>query len=101
MYILKNVKNTHGGVLLLVKLQALACNFTKSNTTPWMFFSFLDFANDTTSRNASHLLCLIFRTVELLLKYGADPLKTEKQGFLPIHYAAVNGHKLTIEMVGF
>ena len=31
---LKNVKNTHGGVLLLVKLQAEACNFTKSNTPP-------------------------------------------------------------------
>ena len=28
----KNVKNTHGGVLLLVKLQDQACNFTKSNT---------------------------------------------------------------------
>ena len=24
----------HGGVLLLVKLQASACNFTKSNTPP-------------------------------------------------------------------
>ena len=38
---LKNVKNTHGGVLLLVKLvlllgklQAESCNFTKSNTPP-------------------------------------------------------------------
>ena len=30
--ILKNVGNTHEGVLLLVKLQAEACNFTKSNT---------------------------------------------------------------------
>ena len=35
---LKKCKNTHRGVLLLVKLQALACNFTKSNTLPWMFF---------------------------------------------------------------
>ena len=31
----KNVKNTHGGVLLLVKLQA-----SKSNTPPWVFFMF-------------------------------------------------------------
>ena len=31
------MKNTHGGVLLLVK----ACNFTKSNTAPWVFFTFL------------------------------------------------------------
>ena len=30
-----NVKNTHGGVLLLVKLQA-----NKSKTPPWVFFTF-------------------------------------------------------------
>ena len=30
----KEVKNTHGKVLLFVKLQALACNITKSNTHP-------------------------------------------------------------------
>ena len=35
LYNLKNVKNTHGGVLLLGKLQRKACNFTKSNTPPW------------------------------------------------------------------
>ena len=40
MYNFKNVKNSHGGVLLLVKLQAETCNFTKSNTPPWMFFTF-------------------------------------------------------------
>ena len=34
---LKNGKNTYGEVLLLVKLLALACNFTKSNTPPWVF----------------------------------------------------------------
>ena len=37
---LKNVKNTHGGVLLFAKLQA-ACILTKSNTHPWVFFTFL------------------------------------------------------------
>ena len=36
---LKNVKKAHGGVLFLVKPEA--CNFTKSNTPPWMFFTFL------------------------------------------------------------
>ena len=36
----KNTNNTHRGVLLLVKLQASACNFTKSNTPPWVFFMF-------------------------------------------------------------
>ena len=37
----KKRENTHGGALLLVKLQTKACNFTKSNTTSWMFFMFL------------------------------------------------------------
>ena len=32
-------REKHGGVLLLVKLQAF-CNFTKSNTPPWVFFTF-------------------------------------------------------------
>ena len=40
---LKNVKNIHGGVLLLAKL--LACNFTKSNTRPRAFFTFLKLYN--------------------------------------------------------
>ena len=41
IYNFKNVKNTHRGVLILVKLQAEAeaCNFTKINTPPWMFFT--------------------------------------------------------------
>ena len=34
------MKNTHGVLLLLVKLQAEACNFTKSNSPPWVFFTF-------------------------------------------------------------
>ena len=33
------VKNIHGVVLLLVKLQA--CNFTKSKNPPWVFYTFL------------------------------------------------------------
>ena len=40
LYNLKNMKNTDGGVLLLVKLQTKACNFTKSNTLLWVFFMF-------------------------------------------------------------
>ena len=43
LYNLKNVKNTHGGMLLLVKLQAEVCNFTKGNTPPWVFFKFFKF----------------------------------------------------------
>ena len=40
LYNFKNVKNAHGGVLLLVKLQVEALNFTKSNNSPWVFFTF-------------------------------------------------------------
>ena len=40
MYNLKSVKNIHGQMLLLVKLQAEACNYTKSSTPPWLFFTF-------------------------------------------------------------
>ena len=36
----KNVKNTHGRVLHLLKLQANSCNFNKSNTPPWVLFTF-------------------------------------------------------------
>ena len=40
LYNSKNGKNTHGGVLTLVKLQAEVCNFTRINTPPWVFFTF-------------------------------------------------------------
>ena len=39
---LRNVKNTHEGVLLLVKLQDSACNFTKSNTPSQVLFAFFE-----------------------------------------------------------
>ena len=41
LYNFKNVKNTHGRVLLLVKLQAQTFNFTKSKAPPWVSFTFL------------------------------------------------------------
>ena len=53
---LKRKKNTHGGVSLLVKLQAEACNFTKSNIPPWVFFTFSKFYNWYQTRKASHML---------------------------------------------
>ena len=37
LYNFKKVKNTHGGVLLLVKFHTKAWNFTKSNTPSWTF----------------------------------------------------------------
>ena len=41
-YNLINVKNTRGGVLLLLKMQAKACNFTKINTPSWVFSTFFE-----------------------------------------------------------
>ena len=39
-YNLKNAKNTHGGVFLLVILRAQICHITKSSTPPWVFFTY-------------------------------------------------------------
>ena len=39
LFNLKNVKNIHGRLLLLVKLQALACNFIKTNSLSRVFFT--------------------------------------------------------------
>ena len=50
---LKNVKNSHGGVLVLVKLQTSAGNFTIINTAAWVFFMFLNCTNGTKSCNVS------------------------------------------------
>ena len=42
LWCVENGKNTHGGVLLLVKLQVKACKFTKINTPPCVFFTFFE-----------------------------------------------------------
>ena len=47
----KKRENTHGEKLRLVKLQTSA----KSNTLPWVFFTFLICTNGTKSRNAPHI----------------------------------------------
>ena len=51
---LKNVKNTHGGMILKVKLQIKVCNVTKSNTAPWVFLTFSKLKNGTKSHNIPH-----------------------------------------------
>ena len=58
-YNFKNVDKTHREVLLLAKLQGKACNFTKSNTPPWMFSRFLNCANGTKSRKAPQILFFV------------------------------------------
>ena len=58
-YNLKNVKNTHGGVLILVKLQACRlkhATLLKLTLLHGCFLGFLNCTNGTKSRNASHIL---------------------------------------------
>ena len=57
LYNLKNVKNSHGEVLLLVKLLAKTCNFTKNCTLPWMFSGFLNCnkSGNASQRNVYHI----------------------------------------------
>ena len=57
LYNFKNVKNTHGGVLLLVKLQALL----KVALLHGCFARFLNCANGTKSRKTSHIRSDIWR----------------------------------------
>ena len=52
------MKNNHGGMILLVKLQALACNFTKSIPPPWFFSRFLNCTNGTKSCKASNIVTI-------------------------------------------
>ena len=51
LYNLRNVKNTHGGVLLSVKLQVKACNFTVT-LFHGCFSRFLNCKNGTKTRKA-------------------------------------------------
>ena len=65
---LKNVKNTHGGVLLFVKLQASACNFTtKRNIPAWgvfqVFFELYKWYQIVKSLSIDQLLLIITLTL--------------------------------------
>ena len=57
LYILKTMKSNRGGVLLLVKLQALL----KVKLLNGCFSRFLNCANGTKSRNTSHIECHKYR----------------------------------------
>ena len=76
---LKNVKNTHGGVLLLVKLQAEAS--LTSNTPPWVFFTFLNCTNGTKLRKRHKYVYCSAHTIHMkenrsLLLSQLNPLTT-------------------------
>ena len=60
----KNVKYTHGRVLLLVKVQAEALNLIKSNTPLTLlhgcFLRFFNYKNGTKLNKASHIVNSLF-----------------------------------------
>ena len=82
---LKNMKNTHGGVLILVKLQPLACNFTKINTPLWVFFTFFKWykwyqiAQRTTYADLRSLVKLEYYYYGLLSTYDVMNYITDRQ----------------------
>ena len=57
-YDLKNVKNAHAGIILLVKLQTSACNFTTSITPPWVFFTFFKILKMVANRTKRQYDCV-------------------------------------------
>ena len=73
LYNLKNVKKTHGGVLLLVK--ASAYNFTKNNTLAWVFFTFLKLCKYYQIVEKVIDVCKIRCKYSNSLKYGIVNLK--------------------------
>ena len=67
LYNLKNVKSIHGGVLILVKLQASA-TLLKLTLLDGCFLCFLNCANGTKSRNASQISVLTANEASKILK---------------------------------
>ena len=55
MYNFKNVKNTQGGVILLVKLEAQPATLLKVTLFDGYFSRFLNCTNGTKSRKTSHI----------------------------------------------
>ena len=70
---LKNVKNAHGGVLILVKLQAEA----KINTPSWVFFTF--FKLDKWYQIAQRTTCKFFVCILSHRKKGLQPAYFRKE----------------------
>ena len=52
---IEKYENKQGRMLFLVKLYVLAFNFTKNNTPPWIFSTFLNCTNVTKSHITHNL----------------------------------------------
>ena len=81
LYYLKNLSNTHGGMLILIKLQDKACNFAKSNTLPWVFLTFFKFYKRYQTVKASHINIYtlhIFKTISSEFSLSIPPENIRK-----------------------
>jgi len=41
----------------------------------------------------------VCRVVEHLLRHGAEPMRRDHGGYTATHYAALNGHRMSLELV--
>ena len=98
----KNVENSHGGVLFLVKLKAKTYNFTKNNTLPCLFSYFLICTNGKNRANHHiynrkylplYLLLMIF--INHYWNKGKIQNLTKKNGFLFLEVTIVGSDFLT------
>ena len=69
---LKSVKNNHGGVLFLVKLQSF-----KSNTPTWVFFTFFKLYQITQNITVTQSICLLKNS------YSQAVLSPQRSEILP------------------
>ena len=67
LYNLKKVKNTHGGVLLLKSCRLKSATLLKVTLLHECFSRFLNCANGTKSRKASHIYVTGFNTIEIII----------------------------------
>ena len=78
LYNLKNVKNTHGRVLILVKLQAEALTLLELTLLHGYFSRFLNCTNGTKSRNAQHLAIHVSSFTQDLIRADSSILLTHE-----------------------
>ena len=93
LYNLKNVKNTYGGMLLLVKLQA------KSNTPQWLFFTFLKLYKWYQSRKTSGIWFYLQNNLSLVTA-PTLPIENRVTGDFPVllmnYTILINSEKIKI-----
>ena len=84
LYNLKNAKNTHGGVLILVTSRFQPATLRKLTLLHGCFSRFLNCTNGTKSRNASHIVTFSgsFWLV-IYVKTGSYPISSQCSHFIP------------------